>query len=65
MLKSFLRYCAKKSHDVKIQLLLATLYGLVDLFGITGAVAIIMKARKLSTKKPGNRVTAQPGKVTK
>jgi hypothetical protein len=40
---------AHKSHDVKIQLLLSTLYGSVTLYGIGGTVALVMKARKLSS----------------
>jgi len=63
MIKSILKYFATKSHDVRIQLLCATLFGLVSIFGIGGALSIIMKARKLS--KPRNRVTAQTNKVTK
>lgn len=51
MITKLLRYLARRSHDVRIQLLLATLYGLVSIFGLGGAVAILLKARKLSTTK--------------
>jgi hypothetical protein len=40
---------AHKSHDVRIQLLVSTLYGSITLYGIGGTVALVMKARKLST----------------
>jgi hypothetical protein len=60
MLKSVIRYFGKKTHNVRIQLLCATLYGLLELYGLGGTFAIIMKARKLTTKKPCNRVTAKP-----
>lgn len=59
MLKAFIRYLAKKSHNVRLQLLYATLFGLLELYGFGGTVSIIMKARKLATKKPGNRVTVK------
>jgi hypothetical protein len=63
-MKTILRYFAKKSHDVRIQLLLATIYGLLDLFGFGGTVAILIKARKLAAaKKPRNRVTAKTGGI--
>lgn len=58
-----IRYASKKSHDVQIQLLCATCYGLVDLYGLRGSIAIIIKARKLANVKAGNRVTAKSGKV--
>ena len=46
MIERFLRYVAYKSHNVNVQLLLASLYGLVKLYGWQGAFAIVMKARK-------------------
>jgi len=59
-----LRYCAMKSHDVQVQLLCATIHGLVDIFGIGGAFAILLKARKIAHgKKPSNRVTAKPANI--
>jgi hypothetical protein len=47
VIKKTLAYFAKRTHDIKLQLLLATLYGLVSLFGTGGAIMIIIKARKL------------------
>lgn len=57
MIPKILRYFAKRSHDVRIQLLLATLYGLTSIYGLSGALSIIMKARKLTNVKRRNRVT--------
>lgn len=57
MIPKLLRYLAKRSHDVRIQLLLATLYGLTSIYGLGGALSIIMKARKLTNVKRRNRVT--------
>lgn len=48
MIKRTLAYFAKRTHDVRMQLLIATLYGLISLYGIGGTVAIMLKARKLS-----------------
>lgn len=62
MIKNLLAYFAKKSHDVRTQLLLASIYGLVSLYGVTGAFAIILKARKLTNAKPRNRVTVRSTK---
>lgn len=61
MILRLLRYFAKKSHDVRTQLLLASLYGLVSLYGVGGSVTIILKARKMTTKLR-NRVTVKPSK---
>lgn len=52
--KKILRHYAVKSHDVTIQMALSTIYGLVDIFGLTGAFAIIMKNRKKMLKKKPN-----------
>jgi hypothetical protein len=46
MITSFIRYIAKKSDNVQVQVLCATLYGLVSIFGIGPTVLIIMKMRK-------------------
>jgi hypothetical protein len=62
MLKGLIRYFAKKTHNVRIQLLCATLFGLLELYGFGGTIAIIMKARKLADK-PCNRVTVKYHKV--
>lgn len=51
MIKSTLRYFARRSHDVRVQTLLAAVHGLVDIFGVFGTVAIIFKLRK-SSKSP-------------
>jgi hypothetical protein len=48
MIKRVLMYFGRKTHDVRVQLLCATLYGLVSLFGVGGAIAVILKARKLA-----------------
>lgn len=58
LIKSTLAYFAKRTHDLQTQLLLASMYGLVSLFGVSGTVAILMKARKLNqpTKKAVKRV---------
>ena len=58
-MKLLIRYLARKSHNVRLQLLYATLFGLLELYGLGGTIAIILKARKLATK-PGNRVTVKP-----
>lgn len=42
---------AHSSHDVKVQLLVSTLFGSVTLYGIGGTIALVMKARKLSNVK--------------
>jgi hypothetical protein len=63
-MKTILRYFANKTHDVRLQLLCASLFGLLELYGYSGAFAIILKARKLNKAKPRNRVTAKNG-VTK
>jgi hypothetical protein len=55
LIKRLLMYFGRKTHDVRIQLLCATLYGLVSMYGIGGGIAIILKARKL----------AKPRKVVK
>jgi hypothetical protein len=67
MLKKILAYFGRKSHNVQVQLLCATLYGLISLFGIGGTIAIIMKARKVANTrvhKPCNRVTVKKDKAS-
>lgn len=51
MIKRLFAYFAKRSHDVRIQLLCATIYGLLSVFGVFGTIAIILKARKVSKKQ--------------
>lgn len=54
MIKYILRYFAKRTHDIRYQLLIGTLYGCVELFGVRGTILIMMKARKM--KPPSRRV---------
>lgn len=51
LVKRILKHYAMKTHDVRIQVALSAFYGLVEIFGITGAILIIMKNRKLMVKK--------------
>lgn len=64
MIKRLFAYFAKRSHDVRVQLLCATIYGLLSIFGFGGTVAIIIKARKLTkVRKPSSmtkKVEAKP-----
>lgn len=60
MIKRILAYFAKRTHDVRLQLLLACLYGLVHLYGVTGGFAIILKARKLQQRKRKTTTTEIP-----
>lgn len=46
-----LAFFAKKSHNVNVQCLLATVYGLVSIFGIGGTIAIMLKMKSLVEKK--------------
>lgn len=48
MIKAIIMYLGKRTKTVQVQLLCATLYGLVSLYGVGGAVAIVFKARKLT-----------------
>jgi hypothetical protein len=57
MIYKLLKYAAKHSHNVKLQVLLACFYGLLSIFGVSGTILILMKARKL-TSKPKQRKDA-------
>ena len=46
MITAILKFFAKRTHNVQAQVLLATFYGLVSLFGVRGTIPIIMKMRK-------------------
>lgn len=59
MIKSILYFFAKRTHEVRTQLLLATLYGLVAIYGVGGGLSIILKAKKIAKPKPRNRVTVK------
>lgn len=50
-MRALLMYFGKKSHNIQVQLLCATLYGLLSIFGTGGTIAIILKARKLAAAK--------------
>jgi len=39
-------YFARKSHTVQIQVVLGAMYGLIAIYGVGPAIAIIMKLRK-------------------
>lgn len=39
-------FFAKKSHDVKIQVVLAALYGIIHIYGIGAVIPILIKLRK-------------------
>ena len=57
MLLVIIRYFAKKTKNVQAQVLLATFYGLLSLYGVGGTVPIILKMRKhaLSIAKKGKK----------
>lgn len=57
MIKKLIAYFAKRSHDVRVQAGLATIYGLISLFGIGGTFAIILKLRKQAVKANKRKVT--------
>lgn len=46
MILAIIKYFAKRSRNVQAQVLLATFYGLVSLFGIRGTIPIILKMRR-------------------
>jgi hypothetical protein len=58
-MRTILAYFAKKSHNVRVQLLFATFHGLLSIFGFGGTIAIIMKVRKLgnATAKTNRKVS--------
>lgn len=53
MIKSFLKWAGRHTRNVQAQAACALLYGLLELFGVTGTIAIVMKLRKLKQpRKP-------------
>jgi hypothetical protein len=46
-----LKFIARRIHNVKIQVLLATIYGLIDIFGYGATFAIMLKMKKLVQKE--------------
>ena len=50
-MKTLLRYFAHKTHNIQTQLICASLYGLLDLYGYYGAFAILLKARKTQQQR--------------
>lgn len=54
-MKTLISYLARKSHNIRTQLLCATIFGLLSLYGYTGTFAIILKARKLTNKRVTKR----------
>jgi len=60
MITNILRYFAKRTHNVQMQLLLATLFGCIELYGIYGTFAIISKNAK-ATKKRVKKHASLPG----
>lgn len=51
MIKKVLAFFARRSHNVKVQCLLATIYGLVSIFGIGGTINIMLKMKKQVEKE--------------
>lgn len=56
-MKTIIKYFAKRTHNIRLQLLCGTLYGLLDLYGFVGTFAILNKARKMQTVKRPNKQT--------
>jgi hypothetical protein len=54
MIKKFLLWSGKRSHDVQVQAGCALLYGLLSMFGFSGTIAIIMKLRNMKQKRKQN-----------
>ncbi len=67
MIKSLLRYFSKKTHDIRYQLLIGSLYGCIELYGVRGTILIMMKARKLQPPKKVRRSvkSANPENIAK
>lgn len=58
MFKGIIAFVARRIHNVHIQLLLASIYGLLAIFGVHGTISILMKVRKQHARKtmvPGVR----------
>jgi hypothetical protein len=69
MILKLLKFTARRVHNVKVQLLMATFYGLLDIYGFGGTVAIILKIRKQAervqwkNKKSNAPANSQTGNV--
>ena len=59
MIKKFLMWSGKRSHNILVQAGCALLYGLVSMFGFHGAIVIIMKLRKQLRKQNGKKLRKQ------
>lgn len=51
MIKRVIQYFGHRTHNIQVQLLCATFYGLVSLYGVFGSIAIFIKARKMAKRK--------------
>lgn len=51
MIKRLIMYFGKRSHNIQVQLLCATFYGLVSIYGVFGSVAFFLKARKMAKRR--------------
>jgi hypothetical protein len=55
MIKRFLMWSGRRSHNVQVQAGCALFYGLLSIYGFGGTCAIIMKLRKIKQqRKPPN-----------
>lgn len=54
MIKKLLTYFAKRSHDVRIQVALASVYGLISIFGVGKTLLIMNQLRKQAKKGARN-----------
>lgn len=61
MIPKLLRFLARRSHNVKVQVFLALFHGLISCFGIPGTILILVKLRKLApkTKRRGSNDAMQ------
>lgn len=55
-MRTILAFVARHIHNVQVQVALATLHGLISIFGIGGTIAILMKVRKHASKAVVPRV---------
>jgi hypothetical protein len=51
IITGILAFFAKKSHNLKTQVLLASVYGLVAIFGVGGTIQIMLKMRAQAEKE--------------
>jgi hypothetical protein len=54
MMKKFLMWSGKRSHNIQVQAGCALLYGLLSMFGFSGTVAIVMKLRAMKQPRKQN-----------